>query len=79
MNAGFSTIPVIEHESLSVDDYQLNLIEQYIIRLKLFSENKNEQILNDFKFLLDKPIRYKSKAFLKESFSVNRSAESMKA
>ena len=34
MQAGFSTIPVNHFEGLCRDDYQLSLVEQYIITLK---------------------------------------------
>ena len=58
MKCGFGTVPIIHFEALSRDDYQLNLVEQYIIRLR-HSQNKGKQIIEDFKFLRDKPKRKK--------------------
>ena len=54
MNSGFSTIPVSQFSYDNGDDYQLQLIEEYILKLKNAS-NRYEQILNDFEYLLDRP------------------------
>ena len=54
MKAGFSTIPITHFEIYSRDNYQLYLIEQYILRLNMIRD-KHTVIKNDFKYLLDEP------------------------
>ena len=50
MDAGFCAIPVIKFQAFMQSDYQLNLLENYLTRLK-FSNNMEAKNKKDFGFL----------------------------
>ena len=40
MDLGFCAIPIIKFQSFMQNDYQLNLIESYLLKLKYFNDQK---------------------------------------
>ena len=50
MDHGFCSVPVIRYQQSPIDDFQLKLIENYIIKLKYSKDNKLRNI-TDFGFL----------------------------
>jgi hypothetical protein len=53
INQDFLTIPMVKYETFHGDDFQLALVENYMVTLKL-SKNVPTKIINDFKFLVQK-------------------------
>ena len=53
INQGFATIPIVQYESFYRDDFQLNLIENYIFSVRN-QTNVHIQINDDFQFLIQK-------------------------
>ena len=50
---GFLTIPVIQFESFYRDDYQLSLVEHYILKIRHLKDMK-KRLRQDFKCLVQK-------------------------
>ena len=55
LSCGFNTVPIVHFEGLNNDDYQLSLVEQYLLRLKHTNCLFSDKIIKDFQFLLDLP------------------------
>ena len=50
MDAGFCAIPVIKYQAFMQSDYQLNLLENYLTKLK-YSNDMKAKNQKDFGFL----------------------------
>ena len=53
MKCGFFVLPVIPFESFYRDDFQLSLLEHYILKIRHLKDMK-KRLKNDFKFLVQK-------------------------
>ena len=51
INQGFCTVPMIQYESFYRDDFQLNLVENYILKIR-HHNNMYQRVVDDFKFLV---------------------------
>jgi len=56
IKAGYLTIPVIQFEVSYQEDYQLCLVEHYILKIRHLKDMK-KRLREDFKFLVKKPIK----------------------
>ena len=53
IQSGISTIPIIQYETFYRDDFQLNLVENYILKLRHY-KNLHQKLIQDYKFLVKK-------------------------
>ena len=53
MKGGFLTIPVLQFESFYRDEFQLSLVEHYILKIRHLKDMK-KRIKLDFKYLVQK-------------------------
>jgi hypothetical protein len=60
INQGFLTVPIIQYEAFYRDDFQLSLVEHYILKIR-HHQTMQERVSQDFKFLtqrIDKSIKH---------------------
>ena len=50
---GFLVLPVLQYEVFYRDDFQLSLVENYILKIRHL-RNMKSRLHNDFKFLMTK-------------------------
>ena len=46
MSEGFCALPIIEYDKFSKNDYNLNLLEKYLISLRYFNDMKGKNHQN---------------------------------
>lgn len=66
MDQGFCGIPVVKFQNFMQNDYQLNLVENYLIKLKYAKDMKSKN-LSDFGFLRQTTALNKRRLFATDS------------
>lgn len=51
MNCGFCALPVVKYDKNAKNDFQLNLLETYLIKLRYFKDMKSKNH-KDFGYLM---------------------------
>jgi hypothetical protein len=70
MDLGFCAIPIIKFQSFMQNDYQLNLVENYLLKLK-YSKDMKSKNQCDFGFLIQSSaIRKKNRKDQQESSQI---------
>ena len=68
MHQGYQTVPIIQFESFLRSDFQLNLVENYLLKLR-YGSKVPETVKNNFKFLTSSIESFSKKQITESSSS----------